>query len=103
MAVWIYWPQLARVDSVAEAEGDKDAICHITCSKPVSSGCIAGVSHKPFCLEGSAQHRCETPPQELGFPWKELVEVGSFIGPGMCTEGRMPFPSLFCFVLGSWP
>lgn len=73
VAVQIHWPRPARVDSEAEAEGDRDAICHITCSKPVSSGCIAGVSHETFCPEGSAQHCRETPPQELGVPWRELV------------------------------
>lgn len=48
VAVWIYWPQLARAHSVAETEGEKDAICHITCSQPASSGCSAGISHKLF-------------------------------------------------------
>lgn len=73
VAVWVCWPQRTWIDS--EAEGDKDAICHITCSQPVCSGCIAGVSHQPVCLKGSAQHHCKAPPQELGLPWKELLEV----------------------------
>lgn len=47
-AVRTRWPQPARGASVAEAEGDKDAICHITCSEPVSSGGVAGVSSAPL-------------------------------------------------------
>lgn len=47
-AVRTCWPQPARGASVAEAEGDKDATCHITCSEPVSSGGVAGVSSAPL-------------------------------------------------------
>lgn len=35
----------------------------------------ARVSHKPLCLEGPAQHCCETPPQELSYPWEVLVKA----------------------------
>lgn len=99
MAVRIYRPQLARVDSVAEAEGDKNAICHITCSKPVSSGCTAGISHEPFCPEGSAQHYYETPPQDLGFPWEELVEVAHLSVLGCTLRGECHFR---LFLLCAW-
>lgn len=101
VAVWIYWLQLAWVDSVAEAEGDEDAICRITCSKPLPSGCIAGVSPKPFCPEGSARHRCETPPQELGFLWKELVEVAhvSLLGCALMVECHFHLFLLYAWFL----
>lgn len=99
VAVQIYWSQLALFDSVAEAERDKDAICHITCSKPVSSDCIVGVSHKPFCPEGSAQHCCETPPQELSFSWKELVEVAHLSVLRCALRGECHFN---LFLLYAW-
>jgi len=86
VAVPMCWPQLALADSVAE--GDKDAICHITCSKAVPSGCLAGVSHKPLCPEGSARHRCGAAPQELSFLWKEPVEVAQLSVLGCTPRGQ---------------
>lgn len=56
---------------------------------------------QPLCLEGSAQHCCETPPQELSGPWEVLVK-GHFSVLGCALRGRCHFQLFFalCFVSG---
>lgn len=90
-AVQTYWP---RLDS--KAEGDKDAICHITCPNPVSSGCVAGLSHNPLCPEQAAQLCCKTPPGELRLPGEELLEVPRSPALGHAVRGDCHSSALLC-------
>ena len=103
VAVWIYWPQLARVDSVAEAEGDKDAICHITCSKPVSSGCIAGVSHSLSVWRDQLSTAVKHLPRNsvsLGKSWWRLAHLSVL---GCALRGECHFHLFFALCLVPGP